>query len=104
MQEPVGRALNQYLDRSGFIQKREKAHEITEIRRGAANNRWDRYRKNATQGLDANASILHMRNQKPESKTYKDRSQKPTGDKGLGEKEVGQDTDADSRPNGKLWH
>jgi uncharacterized protein YdaU (DUF1376 family) len=104
MQEPVGRALNQYLDRSGFIQKREKAHEITKIRRDAANNRWDRYRKNATQGLDAKASFLHMRNHIEREEPYKDRSQKPTGDKGLGEKEVGQDTDADRRPNGKLWH
>jgi uncharacterized protein YdaU (DUF1376 family) len=108
MQEPVGGAMTQFLDRSGFVQKRERAHEITKIRRGAANNRWDRYRKNATQGLDANAYAnamqAHMRNQKEREEPYKGRSEKPTEDKGLGEKDVGQETDADRRPNGKLWH
>jgi uncharacterized protein YdaU (DUF1376 family) len=104
MQGAVGDALNTYLDRSGFIEKRARAQEITEIRRGAANNRWDRYRKNATQGLDAKASFLHMRNQKPESSTYTDKAEKPTGANGLGEKEQGQGTDAPQRPKGKLWH
>jgi hypothetical protein len=58
--------------------------------------------------LDANASVLHMnlhmRNQKPESSTYTDKAQKPTGANGLGEKEEGQGPDVPQRPNGKLWH
>jgi len=109
MQASVGDALRTYLERSGLEEARAKAHQITETRRQAANHRWDKYRRDATQGLDAKASVLHMRNQKPESNTSTDRAEKPTRSNGLGNRGEGQGTWSDLRlsgalPNGKLKH
>jgi len=108
MQGPVGDALRKYLDRSRFIEERVKAAKISHERKRAANNRWDRERKNATQGLDANAYAnadpIGMPTTSTEEETYTDRVEKLTRDKGLGEKSSWAETVTPLRPNGKLRH
>jgi hypothetical protein len=54
--------------------------------------------------LDANAYASAMTTTTTEERDSTDRSEKPTRVNGLGEKTVGHEAWANSRPNGKLRH
>jgi uncharacterized protein YdaU (DUF1376 family) len=109
MQGHVGDAIASYMDRAGFKEERVRAAEMTAKRAEAANNRWAKYRQRATQGLDASAyasAYASAMTTTTTEETYTDRAQKPTMDKGLGERTVGHKAGANSwppsaKPNGK---
>jgi hypothetical protein len=103
MQEHVGDAIATYIGRAGFKEERVRAAEITVKRSEAARNRWAKYRRSATQGLDANAYASAMTTTTTEE-TYTDKAEKLTRVKGLSDDRDGQKAVAPKRLNGRGWH